>query len=309
MRVGGVLGFIAIAAIAASDDSALRTAEALKRTGKLDQAEATLRRAAEQRPDWAEVHRELGRLLLDRANYEAAVMELGRAVQLNSESLDYNMALAEALIGWRRFPTAVEFLQAIRPRFQDKAAFHYNLGLAFYGLHNTREALPELESAARLNPDLDRAKFLIAGCRVAMGELSTAAEIYRDLVKQNPQNHAYWLALGQVLDSLGEDYRSEALSACQMALRRKPSSLAAQFQTAAILSKTGRYAAARPLLERLVRERPNELPAHVVLARVYSHLNLPELAKRESAIAASLSSGRADTRDRIDEGAVYSMQE
>src|SRR5665213_2715560 len=118
-------------------------------SNKLQKIEVLRRSALAHNPNSPTLHGDLGQILLREGKYEESVEELGVAVQQLPESRAYNMALAEALIGWGHFPVAVDFLKAVKPRFQQYPEFHYDLGLAEYNLNQIREALPEFEEASR----------------------------------------------------------------------------------------------------------------------------------------------------------------
>src|SRR5206468_4571245 len=81
----------------------------------------------------AEAHFNLGVLLSGKKEVDQALTHLGEAVNLNPSEPRYSLALAEALIDGKRYSIAVEFLSAVRSKFETLAQFHYTLGLAYYG--------------------------------------------------------------------------------------------------------------------------------------------------------------------------------
>ena len=216
-------------------------------------------------PQSPQLHGELGRTLLRQGKFEEATEELGIAANQLPDSRIYNMALVEALLGWEHWGVAVEFLNAVRDRFRQYPEFPYYMGLAHFKLNQTRQALPEFEEALRLNPNLDLAKFGLAACRAAIGDLQGAADLSRVLVKEQPRNARYWLALAQVLDAMGRSNQEEALRAARRALALRPGDPVIELKTAVILIHLGRYVAARPLLEAVVKQEPHNLQAHVAL--------------------------------------------
>jgi predicted Zn-dependent protease len=239
-------------------------------------------------------HGELGRTLLKQEKYEEATAELGIAANEMPESRAYNMALVEALLGWEHWGVAADFLNAIRERFSQYPEFHYYLGLANFKLNKTKAALPEFEEALRMNPRLDLAKYGLAACRAATGDLAGAAALSRALVKERPRNARYWLALAQVLDSMGETERREALRASRRALALRPGDPVIELKTAVILTRLGQYAAARPLLAHVVKLQPGNSQAHVTLASTYAHLGERALAQKETEIVVQLEKSKAE---------------
>jgi predicted Zn-dependent protease len=256
--------------------------------GKIGQAETVLRAAAESDPKSEAVHAALGQLLFKRKQYENAVQELGLALQLNPNSRENSLLLSEALVGWGHFGVAVQFLQAVQPKFESFPEFHYDLGLAYYRENKIKEAKTEFQEALRLAPKLDRAQYLFAACIAAQGDYATAVDIFRQLVKDYPTNATYWATFAQMLAHLGNENLPEALRACRRAQTIRPHDPHVQYVTATVLMQTGDFAGARPLFEHLVRLNPKELAAHIALARIYARMGERELARRETEIVGQL---------------------
>ena len=278
---------------ASTNQDVIPHASALARTGKVKQAEALLRSAVAEDPDSAPLHGALGKLLFTEQNYTDAVQELNQAEQLAPESREYNMLLAAALLGAKRYGVARSFLLAIQPRFEQYPEFHYSLGLAYYNFADMMKSEKELEEALRLDPNLDRARFLLAACVATDGDFPKAAEMLRRLIKDHPNNAIYWTTLGDILRKSGSANRPEALRACRRALAIEPGNPHTQFVMANILLEAGDFAGARALLERLERVSPKELEAHVALARVYGRLGRPDLARKETKIVNKLREDQA----------------
>jgi predicted Zn-dependent protease len=255
---------------------------------KLQQSETLQRSALAANPDSPELHGALGQTLLREGKYEEAVQELGIAAQQLPDSAEYNLGLAEALIGWDHFGVAEQFLNAVKSRFDGDGRFHYDLGLAEYSLNKSRDAEGEFQEAIRLDPKQERAKLLLAGCVARNGDLSGAADSLQSLSKDHPNEAPYWLAWADVLAQMDASHYRDALRASRHALALKPGDPGIQFKTAVILVKMQDYAAARPLLEHVVKLVPNDAQAHIALASTYSHLGDHASAHRESEIVARL---------------------
>jgi predicted Zn-dependent protease len=267
-------------------NTAIARASALSHSGKTKQAEALLRSAVASHPDSAELHGALGELLFRQQRYEQAVQELGTAAQGAPDSREYNLLLAEALIGWGHFGVAVDFLNAVRPRFGSDVQYHYDLGLAYYNLNKVSAAQEEVEEALRLRPTLDPAQYVLGSCLMATGDSAGALRQFRKLVQEKPGKGTYWAALAQVLQATGSP--SEALGAVQRALMLSPRDAHVQYVAATVFTESGQFARARPLLERLEKLDPGVLSVHVQLARVYSRLGERELARKEAEAANEL---------------------
>jgi adenylate cyclase len=95
---------------------------------------------------------------------------------------------------------------------------------------------------------------------------------------------ASYAALAVVLSCLGRT--EEALAAAAQALRLKPETGAVDEHLASVgtaYAVAGRYAEARAPLQRFLSHYPNFLPAHLMLAAVYSELGQATEARAEAA--------------------------
>ncbi len=267
----------------------MQTAKADESTkSKLQRTETAQRSALAANQASPELYGALGQTLLREGKYEEAVEQLGVAAQQLPDSPVYSFELAEALIGWEHFGVAEQFLHAVESRFSNYGQFHYDLGLAEYSQNKMREAEKEFQEVLRLDPKHDRAKLLLAGCRASNGDLSGAADSLRVLAKNHPHEAQYWLALARVLAQMDASHNAEALRAIRHALALEPGDATIQFKLAVMLLKTQNYAAARPLLENVVKVFPNNPEAHITLARTYARLGDQASAHRESEIVARL---------------------
>lgn len=266
----------------------LKTAGVFTESHVPEAAEIVLKDTVRRYDESAEAHGGLGKLFLDRNQYEDAVTELGRAVQLAPDTPKYSLALAEALIQWKHFSTALNFLKAVQPKFGTLPEFRYRMGLTFYSLNLYPQALVEFEALARDHPNMDVAWFFQGNCWANTGKLDQAEVYYRKAISLNNHNAAYYAALGQVLRRGDQDRTKEASSAFESALALDPNEVTAQEGRALCYERMQRYVEAQQLLERVIRQHPELVQAHLSLARVYYKLHKDSDGNREKAIAAQL---------------------
>lgn len=270
-----------------TSQDAVTQAAALFHAGKVKQAETLLRSASAADPNSGALHGALGELLFKEHNYEDSVQELGLATQRDPDSAEYNLLLSEALIGWKHYGVAVEFLNAVRSKFDKQPQFHYDLGIAYYDANKLKEAKDEFQEALRLAPSFEKDQFMLAACLASTGDPAGAISILRQLVKKDPNNAVYWATLGQVLALTG-GRNAEALQAVRHALALDPHNPRAQYVAATVFVQTENFSDARPLLEHLEKMNPKALSVHVQLARVYSRLGQRDLARKETLLANEL---------------------
>jgi tetratricopeptide (TPR) repeat protein len=267
-------------ASAALDEEAIAKANALVRVGRIKEAETLLQSASVASPKSVLLHEALGELYFQQRNFEASVRELSLALQIDPSSWRYSMLLASALINWAHFEVAVDFLRAVEPKFGQHPEHHYYLGIALFNLNNIDLAEKEFQRTIQLSPELDRARFMLAKCRASQGDETAALEIYRNLVKDRPSNPIYWTVLAESLNKLAIN-QTEALAAGRRAVALAPNNPFALFTTANILMRQGDYVSARPLLENAVAVNPDSSAFHAALARTYTRLKEPSLARKE----------------------------
>jgi tetratricopeptide (TPR) repeat protein len=277
---------VALPALSAADG--LRISKMLAQSGQVESAKAVLARLSTMTPESTEAHYDLGLLLLNGNRYEDAVREFGRAVQLDPANAQYSLRLAETLILWKRYGTALEFLNAVKDRFGTLPDFRYKLGLTYYSLHQFQPAIALFEQLAKEQPDSDANHFFLGNCYGALGKLEKAEPEYRTAIRLQPKNASYHVALAQVLRNIGDEHVDEAIEHLQNAVSVDPADIQAKHELALCYITKGELKKAASLLEEVVAKQPDLIAAHVALARVYFRLHRNEDGDRERALVKRL---------------------
>lgn len=121
---------------------------------KKQYAEATtqFQLAVQENPTGSSEHRMLGEALLMTDRLEDGVRELRLAVELDPDSDSAHRALGTALFRQQQLPAAEkEFREALR--LNPSSDNHYSLAACLMTMDRYEEALAELETAARLDPE------------------------------------------------------------------------------------------------------------------------------------------------------------
>lgn len=126
---------------------------ALKRQGDYEQAIVQFNRALEINPAYAKAHNNLGTALAAQNKTEEAIKHFGIALYLNPEyaAAHSNIGVAFALLG-RLDEAIIHFSEALRLA-PDNARVHNNLGAALVRRGRLTEALAHFDAALRLKPD------------------------------------------------------------------------------------------------------------------------------------------------------------
>lgn len=256
--------------------------------GEGEAAAEILRHVTATWPDDAEAHGELGLLFTQSGQYEAAVNELGRAVQLDLHSAKYSLGLGEALLRWRHDPVALQYLLAIRDRFGGLPIYKFQLGLAYFYLTRFPMAIEQFESLAREKPQSSRVQYFLGGSYQAMGELKKAEDCYRKAVALKPDEASYYTTLASLLKKENPADLAEPRRLLGKALALNPTDQEGNLQLASCFEREGKLPEAQALLEGVVSRNPGSRNAHAALAQVYYRQKRLDDAEQQKAIAAKL---------------------
>ncbi len=149
-------------------------AVAYSRFGRAEEAEAAWKRSLTLDPEFAEAYDGLGKLELERGNYEPAVDYFRQALAAGDAVADVRPALAEALTNLQRLTEAVTVLEEQLRRVPADALSHFRLGQAYAMLREFDQARRCFEATLRVDPDNTYAYYgLSTTCR-RLGDTQSA---------------------------------------------------------------------------------------------------------------------------------------
>ena len=151
-------------------------------------------------------------------------------------------------------------------------------------------AAKEFEKAAKLNPDLPTVHAYYGRALSMTGNTDQAREEYRQELANNPNDFDANLQIGTILKQ--DQNPDEALKYFQRALLVRPGEPNARYYIETIRIAQGKINEAALELEKLIKEAPDFLEAHVMLATVYYRLKRKADGDREQAIVNKLNAER-----------------
>jgi superkiller protein 3 len=234
------------------------------KSSRVDDAMQSFERAISLNPQDAEAFFNLGVLFSEKKKVDQALRHLGQAVNLNPGEAKYSLALAEALIEAKRYSVAIDFLNAVRARFEALGQFHYTLGLAYYGQHNAPSAIAEMQKATELEPRMEAAFYFLGNTYALAEQYDKAFESYRRAIELNPNHPPYYKRMVLVAEKLANS--EEVIRCLQEVVRLDPDDVVSQLNLAKALSKKGRLQEAIEQLLAAVKRAPEFREAYYLLS-------------------------------------------
>lgn len=227
----------------------------------------------------------LGRTLRRAGVFQAAVHELRRGILLGDArsgptAIALRYELARVYMEQGQFREAVRACEALAPISGGRAMAHACLAEAHMTRKRASDALPEVEEALKLSPNLYEAKVVEGYAKWQAGKEQEADSILRAATQAQPDRVEGWLALGRLLRTLGKG--DEALQAFEKAYAADGDDAVAAHALASLLPANAR---AIGVLEAAIRARPTYGPAHARLAEVLSEVGRLEQAEQEARLA------------------------
>jgi predicted Zn-dependent protease len=163
--------------------------------------------------------------------------------------------------------------------------------------------LKEFERAIQLNPKLPTLRAWYGRTWLRLGEIENARKAFEGELEINPADFESNLYLGVLLRKDGK--LDEALAHLRRASQARPKDAGVRYLIGSVFMATGKIAEAQQLLEAVVKEVPDFVEAHVLLARAYYRLNRKEDGDRHQAIIQKLNAERQAKQPGAQEAGTY----
>ncbi len=242
--------------------AAFNKAMGLINAGRMNAAAAACRETLENNQNDVNMTALLGAILLKARDFDEAERRLRRAIELAPNFAKPHEDLGFLLIETGRIDEAVETLKnATRLDPQAEMAFFY-LGRALSTIGNGEEADAAFEASFALNPQ--RRKLALAAEHHKQGRHDEAERLYRELLKDSPENVDAMRLLAGILTNKSETEESEAL--LQRAISLAPDYALALLDLGQIYHEQHRYGEALDCFQRACRLQPTAAKPHYLLA-------------------------------------------
>lgn len=262
-------------------DVAFNTALAQFKAGLFDQAAASAERARGLE-DSAALQLLLGDIQERRGDALAAVHAYQAAVELAPGEEHYRIALGLDLLRHQTFPAALAVLEQSAQVLPASAEIRVLLGLSYYLVDRSSDAIQALLQAISLSPNNAQALRYLA--ELTFLDTATPEPKAIDVICHAPAEKTACAAIRLRLarDNGDESQRRAITAQLEAAVKAAPRDTLARCQLGKAYEWGHQWAAARTTMEACVALQPNATEGHYRLARVYRQLGLKDLAAQQN---------------------------
>jgi len=232
-------------------------------------------------PENPAAHHLLGLALLKVGRIREGIGELEVAQRSMHDDPELICTLASAYIRTSQLTRAGDLVENVLTR-SDTAPAHFISGSYYLATREYRQSLDHLRRAHELNPNLPDLETTLADAYALTGSQDLAVEMFEKELRTNPLDYTANAFLGWLY--LEAHQATQAGTYLNRARQIKPNDPDLLFQLARLARLDGNQQEAARLLERVVADKPEYTPAHVLLAQTYFKLKRPEDAARERAV-------------------------
>ena len=158
----------------------------LLQKGQVDAAMVEHQQALKIYPNYAEAHNNLGADLLQKGQLDEAISEIRKAVEINPNSAKAHSDLGVALCQKGQMDEAIvqcEKALEINPNYVEA---HYNLGNALLQKGRVDEATAQYQNALAINPNYSEAHGNLGVALFQKGQVSEAIAQFHEALRLNP---------------------------------------------------------------------------------------------------------------------------
>lgn len=219
---------------------------------------------------------------------------LEQRIEGDPDDHETRTGLAALYLRVDRTDDAVTQLQTALRLEPEHAPAHFNLGFALVVLGRREEAIAAYERAIAIRADYTDARHNLGGLLQAQGRLPEAAEQFRLTLASDPDNASTRFNLGLLLQMQGD--ASGAVEQYRLALEIAPNDAEAHSSLAQVLAGQDQWEEAVAEYLRALETMPTLLSAIVNLA--WLRASAPDAVVRDADHAIALAERAADLTDR-----------
>lgn len=250
------------------------------RAGQFEKAVSVFKQLLANVPENLQARQLLGLSLVELGKDAEAAANLEQALDRapDDPAVLYGLGLSYLRLRRPELKGVIEHLAGLPTGL---AASHLLQGQAYLGRFEWERATSELETAAKLNPDLPRLQYSLGIAYYSSHRNQEAIAAFEAELRRRPRDFSTLYYLAYIHEA--ENNLEAAKQRLDAALQLEPQSAEANLLLGKILVKQGRVAEAVAPFERAVTSDPNDSLKHWQLARAYRQLGRQKDADREFA--------------------------
>ena len=230
---------------------------ALKR---FDAAIDSYQQALRIKPDYAEVHNNMGSVMKDKGDLEQAIESYQQAKRIKPDYAVAHNNMAKAMKDKGDLEEAIEsYKQALRIK-PDYAEVHNNMGNALSIKGDLAEAIESYKKALRIKPNFAGAYNNMANAMKDKGDLEEAIESCKQALKIKPDYADAYYNMANAMKDKGD--LAEAIESYKQALKIKPNYASAYYNMGNALNEKGSPEAAIDSYKQAIKIQPNYADAY-----------------------------------------------
>ena len=241
-------------------------------------------------------HRRNGELAIKNRDYQQAIREFKKAIELAADSAEthYQLGTAYYEVGdYKNAATAFEDALRLQPDFFDALIA---LGKTYRHSGLPGRAVEVLRKAVLLRPDNIDAKTAFGTALLLAGQAADAVVVFREVARLSPESAFVYASLGQAYRLTGKF--QEALNALQQALQISPEDPVVHNYLALTYESLGRQQDAVAAYRQAITIKGDYAEAHYNLGLLYLSLGERSAAQAEYEKLKDLNSDLADALSR-----------
>jgi len=235
-----------------------------------ERALIAFRTAVAADPKDALAHYHLGALLLQDASPEIQTQgaaELQTSIQLMPRQSASYEALAKWQLQTNQVSAALVLLQNAQQHTKLSAQATLVLGLAQASVHGTAAALPSIEQAIALDPQIALAHNVLGFCYFRAGDYPRASDSYSEALRLEPENGLFAYDVALALEK--QNKITGAIPFAEKAVTAASPPPSAHYLLGKLYAKAGKLPDAIHELEIAIRLNPSMTEPYYLLARTY----------------------------------------
>jgi Flp pilus assembly protein TadD len=201
--------------------------------------------------------------LAKKGQFEAAVTEWKKALELGPDDASVHMNLGVALAGSGKLDEAIAQYQKALEISPDNPESHLNFGIALAGKGDLNQAIAHYQKALEINPEYPEVHNNLGVALAAAGKLDEAIGHYQKALAANPGYPEVHNNFGVALARTGK--LEEAITHFRKALAANPNSADVQSNLGRALAQAGQVDVAITHFEKALELKPDSAEIHNTL--------------------------------------------